>query len=108
MYKYFYTDYCEEKAIDGSKPWDADVRQIAHSMDCVLYRPDNFLGIVNSKNQTLQFYVEKDLSITIDVPIVKGGEYIGSKKKKADLETCLQLVRNLNGTEDFLGLLQDS
>ncbi len=106
-FRYFYTDYCEDKAIDGSKPWEAEVSQIVHSMDCVLHRSKNFLGIINSKDQTLQFYVEKDRSITIDVPVVKNGAYAGSKQKRTNLETCLQLVRDLNGTEDFHALLQD-
>lgn len=105
MYKFFYCDYCEDKAIDANDAQTADLTQIAHSMDCVLHMPDNFFGIVNDRNQTLQFYVEKNRSIMADVPIVRDGNYVHSKQKKLDLATCLAMVRSLTGSEDFETLL---
>ena len=104
-YKYFYTDYCEDKEILGANPCEAELEQIIHSMDCVLHMPDNFIGIVNDKDQTVQFVVEKDNSITIDVPIVQNGKYIESKQKNTTLAECLAMVRSLVGTEDFYQLL---
>jgi hypothetical protein len=106
-YKYFYTDYCEDKEISGSEPWEADKSQILHSMDCVLHMPDNFIGILNSENQCLQFIVTKDRSVTIDIPIFKTGAYVGSKSKTTSLTECLALVEGLTGGEDFGNLLPD-
>ena len=84
-YKYFYADYCEGKEIDASDPWDAELSQIVHSMDCVLHMPENFLGIVNEADQTLQFVVEEDRTVTIDIPILEDGIYVGSKQKNTNL-----------------------
>lgn len=106
-YKFFYSDFCEGKEILSSDAWDVELKDILHSMDCVLHMPDNFLGIVNDKNQTLQFMVKKDKTILIDIPILKNGEYSGSKQKDTALPECLELVKSLKGGEDFHALLSN-
>ena len=105
-FKFFYTDYCEGKEISGAEAQEAELSAILYSMKCVLHRPDNFLGIVNDRNQTLQFMVEKDQTITIDIPILENGEYIGSKKKSTHLNECLTIVESLSISENFYELLE--
>ena len=106
-YRFFYTDYCEGKSIPGTEPWEVDKAQILHSMDCVLHMPDNFLGILNDKDQCLQFRVNKDRSIQIDIPILRNGLFAGSKTTIAPLRECLSLVSSLDGSEDFPKLLPE-
>ncbi|WP_299881290.1 hypothetical protein [uncultured Cocleimonas sp.] len=104
-YKYFYTDYCEDKTISGSEPWEAEKSQILHSMDCVLHMPNNFLGILNNKDQCLQFMVQEDSSVLIDIPITENGVFLGSKSKAVSLADCLTLVQELEENQDFTNIL---
>ncbi|GEM_PF-1401773 len=106
-YKYFFNDYYEGKEIPSSESVNADKSQILHSMDCVLHMPDNFLGIFNSEDQCLQFMVTKEGAVTIDIPILKDGSYVGSKSKTTSLSECLALVEGLTGDEDFENVLTD-
>lgn len=105
-YKYFYTDYTEGKSLPSTEAWEADKQQILHSMDCVLHMPNNFLGIINTKDECLQFYVNDDRSVSIDIPILENGIYLGSKSQDTSLERCLSLVESLIG-ESFIELLPD-
>ena len=106
-YKYFYTDYATNKEIPGEAPKVADRSRVMRSMKRVLQRPDNFLGILNDRNQCLQFMVNADRSVLIDIPIIGDGAFCGSKSKMATLSKCLALVESLNGDEDFQDLLPD-
>lgn len=105
-YTFFYTDYVKDKEIPGTSPCEAEIEQILQTMHNVLQTPDNFFGIVNDKKQTLQFVVENDKSVSIDIPILNNGKYIGSKTEKSTLTTCIKLVQDLNGTEDFIKLIE--
>ena len=107
-YRYFYADYSEGKEIPSGDAWEANLDQILHSMNCVLHVPNNFFGIVNSKEQTLQFMVEKDRTVTIDIPILEQGKYLGSKQENNSLNYCLEMVKNLSPDEDFLRLVNSS
>lgn len=92
--KFFYTDYCEDKEISSEDAWSRTKEEILHSMDCVLHMPRNFLGIIDADELTLQFLVNDDKSITIDIPQV---ERQGSLTKKANLEECLAIVSLIDG-----------
>ena len=82
--KFFYSDYCEGKSVETPTVWLRDKDGILHSMDCVLHMPGNFCGVVNNRDQTLQFVVEKDYSVTLDIPVVnENREYVGSYTKSA-------------------------
>jgi hypothetical protein len=93
-FKFFYTDYCEGKTIpaENADQWYVTKEEILHSMDCVLHMPDNFLGIVDKYENTLQFAVNKDRSIHIEIPSPKE---LGSYGKEISLEEALNTVRNL-------------
>ncbi|GLR69187.1 hypothetical protein [Agaribacter marinus] len=106
-YTFFYTDYCEGKSIPSEEAWDVDLDDFIHSMDCVLHMPNNFIGLTNGAGQTLQFIVEDDSRVTIDIPILKDNEYVRSKRKTTELSVCLDLVKNLSGKEDFYKLLPE-
>lgn len=105
MFRYFYQDYCENKGIPSEDPWESELQGILHSMQCVLCMPENFFGIINSRNQTLQFMVENDESVTIDIPILENGEYIGSKQRNTGLDECLKIASSLKLDDDFYHIL---
>lgn len=93
--RFFYTDYCEDKSIPAEEAWEVSKEDVLHSMDCVLHMRGNFLGIIDSNEVTLQFMVNKDRSIHIDIPEpTKGGSYV----KTGSLAECLELVRTLGET----------
>lgn len=94
-FRTFYSDYCEGKSIDGQNPVPQTLEEMVHSMDCVLHMPANFIGFVDRRNVTLQFVVNDDKSIDIDIPIP---ERRGSYVKTATLQECLGLVRSLGDT----------
>jgi hypothetical protein len=101
-FKFFYTDYCEGKSVETPMVWPREKDGILHSMDCVLHMPRNFCGIVNNRDQTLQFVVEKDRSVTVDIPVVNENcEYVGSYTKSTSLRDCLEIVRALDDDTDF-------
>lgn len=94
-FKFFYTDYCEGKTIpaENADQWYRTKEEILHSMDCVLHMPDNFLGIVDKYENTLQFAVNKDGSIHMEIPSAKE---LGSYCREGSLEDILNVVRNLD------------
>lgn len=103
-YRLFYTDYEDDKDVSSVSPLKMDLKDIVHNMETILTRPDNFLGIINQQQQTLQFVAEGDGSVTIDIPVVMEGEYVDSIQKNSSLAECIELVRSLDGTEDFYRL----
>lgn len=104
-YKYFYADYGTNKSIPATAASEAELEQIINRMISVLSKPDNFFGIINQHAQTLQFAVGHDDKITIDIPILEKGEYVGSLQKNTSLSACLALVRALPDNADFYQLL---
>ena len=91
-YKVFFADYCEGKILESGNARVATREEILHSMDCVLHMSDNFLGIIDSRGTTLQFMVNKDRTVTVDVPDVSKQ---GSYSKVCSLSDCLDLVRQI-------------
>lgn len=64
--------------------------QIEQTMREVLTAPDNFFGVVDRSNVILQFAVNDDSTVRIDLP---DPTRKGSLVKDADLEECITLVR---------------
>ena len=102
--RFFCVDYCEGKRVEEPMLWPNGKEGILHSMDCVLHTPKNFCGIVNANNQTLQFIVESDRTVTIDVPVIENGSYVGSYCGNSTLKECLALVSELGENADFTKL----
>ena len=93
--RFFYADYCEDKAIPSEEAWTRSKDEILHSMDCVLHVPRNFCGIIDDNDVTLQFMVNDDRSVHVEVPAsAERGSYATTMK----LEECLELVRSLGDT----------
>ena len=95
--KMFYADYCEGKRIDSSEAWTRTKEEILHSMDCVLHVPENFLGIIDGNDVTLQFMVNDDKTVQVDIPQV---DRQGSLTMPANLNDCLDLVRAIGENID--------
>ncbi len=106
-YKYFYCDYGEGHQIPSERAVPAEKAELLQSMRRVLYREDNFFGIVNDQDQCLQFMVKEDGLVSIDIPVMENGFYIGSKKKLAALDDCFALVQEMEDLVDFDDLLPE-
>ena len=90
--KIFFADYCEDKILEARDARESSKEDILHSMDCVLHMPRNFLGIIDEDDATLQFMVNDDRTIHVDVPIPAEQ---GSYSKTAELKECLEIVQNI-------------
>ena len=90
--KLFYTDYATDEHVASDNAEPTDLEKIKQSMKQRLNEPDNFVGLVDSNSVILQFMVEDDGEITVDVPI---HERKGSFMKSANLATCLEIVSAL-------------
>ncbi|BDM65095.1 hypothetical protein NFHSH190041_25470 [Shewanella sp. NFH-SH190041] len=99
-YSVFFCDYCEDKVLESNDAKESSLEEILHSMDCVLHMPRNFFGIIDEENNTLQFMVNEDKMILLDIPIEsKGGSYSGVFR----LEDCMLIVKK---TEDIPSLIE--
>jgi hypothetical protein len=89
----FIAFYSDSRNNNVKLPEDRALRslpQIEQTMREVLTVPDNFFGIVDRGNAILQFAVNDDSTIRIDLP---DPSRKGSLVKDADLEECITLVR---------------
>ena len=93
----FFTDYSEDKCLPSEDALAATKDEILHSMDCVLHMSSNFLGIIDENDTTLQFAVNDDKSIYVDLPEPSKG---GSFAKTTDLASALDIVRQLGDQID--------
>jgi len=96
-FKVFFADYAEDKILESKDARAATKPDVLHSMDCVLHMPRNFIGLIDRNDVTLQFMVNDDETIHIDVPVPSR---TGSFVKTATLKECLDLVGNLGDTID--------
>ena len=70
-------------------------------MERVLQEEGNFIGLVDPEGVTLQFLVNDDRSIRIDIPIpIQKGSYT----KTGNLAECQQLVDSLGEEVDYESL----
>ena len=90
--KMFFVDYCEDKVLEAKDARVVPKKEILHSMDCVLHMPQNFIGVFGDNDVTLQFMVNDDKTICVDVPVPsEQGSYV----KTASLDECLEIVRGI-------------
>jgi len=94
-FQLFYTDYDKDEHVRSDEPKSANADEIVECMNRVLTEPDNFVGIVDADDVTLQFMVEDDGSVVVDVPV---HDKNGSFTKQADLSTCFAIVNKLQDT----------
>lgn len=92
MLKLFFADYCEDKVLESKDAHAATQEDILHSMECVLHMPRNFIGVTDEDGSTIQFMVNDDQTICVDVP---SPAERGSYAKQTDLQECLGIVRRL-------------
>jgi hypothetical protein len=93
--KLFYTDYTNDKHIKSDEAITATTKEIGACMSNLLREPDNFLGIIDDNDVMLQFMVENDGSICVDLPV---NERKGSFTKHTDLKGCIKLAESLSET----------
>ncbi len=91
-FKLFYTDYSKDKHLRSDEAKSASLEKIIDCMNNLLHEPDNFIGIIDDNDVTLQFMVEDKGTISIDAPIE---ERRGSLTKTADLSECIKLINAL-------------
>ncbi|MBS0209632.1 MAG: hypothetical protein JSS27_11835 [Planctomycetes bacterium] len=96
-FKLFFVDYVEDKTLESKDARAATKAEILHSMDCVLHMPRNFVGLIDRNDMTLQFMVNDDKTIHVDVPVPSR---TGSFVKTATLKECLDLVSTLGDSID--------
>ena len=68
----------------------ASIDEIIELMQSVLIRPENFLGIVDKNDRTLQFIVNDDYSLDADIPVP---DQKGSYTKTISLHEAIKLVQ---------------
>lgn len=92
-FKFFYTDYANDKDVRSDEAVSETLDNIIGHMQAMLKEPDNFIGLIDENNVMLQFMVEDDGSICVDVPM---HEQKGSLTKSASLAESIAIVRSLN------------
>ena len=101
----FYCDYQKGENVPGSDAIPSTMSNVLHKMKEVLRSPENFLGIVNERDQTLQFAVENDYRVLIDVPVFTAGKFTHCLQDTRTLEECISLVASLDPDHDYYTLL---
>lgn len=96
-YHMFYCDYAEDEDVPAEEAIPADLETIIQRMDSVLRITENFVGMVDTNDVTLQFIVNDDYSIHVDIPIPKKR---GSYSKTLPLDACVELVKGIGSTID--------
>ena len=91
--KMFFADYCEGKVLESEDARLATKPEILHSMDCVLHMPSNFIGIIDENDATLQFIVNDDKTVSVDIPVPAER---GSYARTTSLRECLEIVEGLD------------
>ena len=95
MHDVFYSDYGREVHVPSSEPTRMDLESILRLMDQVLVAPDNFLGVVDQDDHTLQFLVNPEQTVWMEIPAPDQG---GSYGKDASLEDCKLAVEQARGS----------
>jgi len=91
-FKFFYTDYSTDKHVRSDEAVSETLDNVIGHMQSMLKEPDNFIGLIDENNVMLQFMVEDDGSILVDVPM---HERKGSLTKHSDLYGAIEIVRDL-------------
>lgn len=96
-FKLFYTDYSKDKHVRSDEAVTETLENITELMQSLLHEEDNFIGIIDDDNVMLQFMVDEDGSLIVDLPM---HDQKGSFTKKADLNECISIVNSLQGKID--------
>lgn len=91
-FKFFYTDYSTDKSVRSDEAVSETVDNVIEHMKAMLKEEDNFIGLIDENNLMIQFMVEDDGSICIDVPM---HDRKGSLAKNADLNEAIDVVLSL-------------
>jgi hypothetical protein len=89
IFQFFFTDYDGDEVLPAQTQY-ASIDEIIELMQSVLIRPENFLGIVDKNDRTLQFIVNSDYSLDADIPIP---DQKGSYTKRLSLEEAIKIVQ---------------
>jgi uncharacterized UPF0160 family protein len=89
IFQFFFTDYEGDEVLPAQTQY-ASIDEIIELMQSVLIRPDNFLGIVDRNDRTLQFIVNSDNSLDADIPVP---EQKGSYGKRLSLQEAIKIVQ---------------
>jgi predicted acetyltransferase len=93
-YRVYYSDFERDIELtpDGARP--AEVEEINGLLDQVLAQPGNFLGLIDEQGGILQFLVDEDGHIGVEIPDPARRGHYG---KRATLTECKQLVAEADG-----------
>lgn len=89
IFQFFFTDYAGEEVLPTQNQY-ASIDEIIDLMQSVLIRSENFLGIVDKNDRTLQFIVNDDHSLDADIPVP---DQKGSYTKTISLHEAVKLVQ---------------
>lgn len=89
-FKVFYCDYRTGKDVKGENAEFSDIPKIERMMREILNSSENYLGLTDQSDRTLQFMANENGTIQIDMP---SPERKGSMVKQATLDECIQVIR---------------
>ena len=93
-YRIYYSDFVRDIELtpDGARP--AEVDEILRMMEEVLAEPGNFLGVMDEQGGILQFLVDEQGTIGVEIPDPPRRGHYG---KQASLTECKQLLHDADG-----------
>ena len=96
-YKVFYLNYKNNEEIPSSSPKTMTKENILEKIEILNEHNDNFLGIIDSNNVTLQFRVDTESRIWAEIPIP---EKKGSYGAKIEYHEVVTILKDLDGYID--------
>lgn len=74
--KVFYCIYQDDDDVNGDNLRSVNIKEVQLLVDRILQKPENFIGFVDKTKTTIQFFLETDGIVIIDIPdMQKGGSY---------------------------------
>lgn len=61
---------------------------------------NNFIGFINSNDDTIQFVSLDEGNFLIDIPVIKNGVYAGSKQSILNKDQVTEMIRNFFSDDD--------
>lgn len=88
--KLFFSDYTANRHVSADEPLDVDLAGVLKEFDSLTDEDGCFLGIVDDKEQVLQFIYNSDGSLSIDIPVAeKKGSF---HRDSASFEECRKIL----------------
>jgi hypothetical protein len=100
-YRVSYCDYATGKEVAADGPLAMSKSQVLELLAEVLREPGSFVSVTDAGGRMLQFVLDDDGSVMLDVPYP---EKRGSYAKRSTLAACLQLVRDLGGRVEITAI----